>query len=637
MASKARGRHATLRGLSAEARDIFETRRERYSALAEEALVALYGKSHDVATVLERCLDVTAKAYAARPEELRQRDRRRLLAPDWYQQPEMLGYSAYADRFACDLPGVIDKLDYLGELGVTYLHLLPFTRPRKGDSDGGYAVESFTEIAPKLGGMADLERLAAACRARSMALATDFVLNHTADTHPWARRARAGDPSYRTFFYTIEDPDEIARIEAHLPEIFPVAAPGNFTRVEEMGCWVWTTFYGFQWDLNYANPEVFAEMLAVMLNFANRGIDVLRLDSAPFLWKRPGTDCRNLPEVHCLLRAFHAFSRMAAPALAVKAEAVVTPEHQTAYLGEGAHAGQECQLAYHNTLMVLAWSALAEARADRLTGTLRRMPFPPANSAWITYIRCHDDIGWSILEPIAEDASADEEIRRLAAFYAGESDGSFARGAHFQADPAHKVPGTAGTAAALAGLEAALETGDPQEIDIALRRILLLHGVIFAFGGIPLLYMGDELGLLNDKSYLDDPSRAYDARWLHRPAMDWRRAEKRLDADSVEGRLFRGIRRLAAARARCPALHADTPSRALHCSNSHVFLMRRAGARGGFLLLANFSDRPQAVPADDIRRARFEFPLHDILTGRRLAGVDALSLAPYELLWLQPE
>lgn len=637
MASDARGRHAGLQDLSAEARDIFETRRERFLAPAAEALVALYGKTHDVEAVLARCLEVAAHAYAVRPEALRQRDRRRLLAPDWYQQPDMLGYSAYADRFAGDLPGVSGKLEYLSELGVTYLHLLPLTRPRPGESDGGYAVEDFAALDPRLGDMSDLERLAAACRTRGMALATDLVLNHVADTHLWARRARAGDPRYRAYFHTCEDPDEVARIEARLPEIFPVAAPGNFTRIEEMGCWVWTTFYSFQWDLNYANPEIFAEMLAIMLSFANRGIDVLRLDSAPFLWKRPGTDCRNLPEVHLLLRAFHAFSRIAAPALAMKAEAVVTPEHQTAYLGEGAHAGQECQLAYHNTLMVLAWSALAEARADRLTGTLRRMPFPPANSAWITYIRCHDDIGWAILEPIAQDGSAAAEIRRLAAFYAGETEGRFARGEHFQADPADTVPGTAGTTAALAGLEAALEEGDAAKIEMAIRRILLLHGVIFAFGGIPLLYMGDEIGLLNDTGYRKDPSLAHDARWLHRPKMDWAKAEKRHDADSVEGRLFRGFRSLAAARANCPALHADTPSRALHCSNPHVFLMRRAGARGRFLLLANFSDRPQQVPADDIRRARFEFPLSDALSDRRLREAESVPLEPYELLWLQPE
>jgi len=624
-----------LDGLSEEARTLFETRREIFAPDARAALKGLYGDQAE--TCFSRCLAIVAEAYAARPAALARRDWERLHRPDWFQQPEMLGYTTYVDRFAGTLAGMQARLDYLRELGVTYLHLLPVTRPRTGESDGGYAVESFTETDPRLGSMADLEALAAACRARGMTLVSDFVLNHTAETHDWARRARAGAPAYRAYYHIYTDKAAVEAIETHLPEVFPTAAPGNFTWVEEMGGWVWTTFYPFQWDLNYANPAVFTEILRIMLALANRGIEVLRLDSAPFLWKRAGTDCRNQPEVHLLLRAFHAFTRIAAPGLALKAEAIVSPEHQAAYLGEGAHAGRQCQLAYHNTLMVLLWSALAEGDASRLTTTLRRMPLPPATTAWVTYIRCHDDIGWGILQADRNDDATDEEVASLSAFYAGETPGSFARGAAFQSDPARPAHGTAGMTSALAGLEAALESREEREIDLAIARILLLHALIFAFGGIPLIYMGDEIGLGNDADYADDLAKAGDARWLHRPAMDWTRAQRRSNETSVESRIFSGLRRLAEERAATPALHADTPSRALHGERREVFMMRRAGARGRLLVLANMTGEIQEVSADSVRHARFTFPLRDRIAGVEFdARTGSLALGPYQCLWLEP-
>lgn len=625
---------AALEPLSFDRRDLFAQRVKLFSEDATAALGALYGRRPGCASIIDRAFTIVAEAYEARPDALRRLDIERVHMPDWFQQPRMLGYSCYVDRFNGSLTGMIDRLDYLADLGVSYLHLMPVTRPRPGESDGGYAVEDFEAIDPRFGAVADMVALADACRARGISLVTDLVLNHTADSHGWAEAAKAGDVRYRDYYHWFKDRETPDRFEQSLDEIFPVGAPGNFTFIPEIEGWVWTTFYRYQWDLNYSNPEVFLEMLRLMLLFANRGVEVLRLDSVAFLWKRMGSDCRNQPEVHQLLRAFRALTRMAAPALALKAEAIVTPEHLAAYLGEGAHAGKECHLGYHNTLMVLLWSALAEGRVDRLTRMLRRMPSPPSNTAWITYLRCHDDIGWPVLDVEHPEAAPSPHVRFLSDFYAGAIEGSFADGLPFQTAENRAVHGACGMLASLVGLEKAEKSGaDPM---LALARIRLLTAVVFSFGGIPLLYMGDEIGAANDWAYKDDPEKAGDSRWLHRPMMDWTRADRaRLQPNSLPGRVLADLKHLAAVRAALPALHGDTPSRPLAGENPHVFLMRRSGARGRLLLLANFSAQPQTVTLAEIERARFVPPLRDRLTGRTLAIGEDCNLAPYEALWLE--
>lgn len=623
-----------LAPLSENSRALFLARAELFGSDAKDALAALYGERDDFDSIRARAFAIAAEAYAARPAALHALDLSRVHRPDWFQQPAMLGYSCYVDRFAGTLRGMIARLDYLRDLGVTYLHLMPVTRPREGESDGGYAVADYEAVDPSIGTVADLVALADACRARGISLVSDLALNHTADSHRWAEAAKAGDPHYGAYYHFFPDRSLPDRHEETLEEVFPVGAPGNFSFVPELGQWVWTTFYPYQWDLNYSNPEVFLEMLRLMLLFANRGIEVLRLDSVAFLWKRMGTDCRNLPEVHHLLRAFRALTRIAAPALALKAEAIVTPEHLAAYLGEGAHAGKECHLGYHNTLMVLLWSALAEGRTDRLTRMLRRMPAAPSNTAWITYLRCHDDIGWPVLDVESPDEAPSPHVRFLSEFYAGNVAGSFAEGMPFQTGESRTVHGTCGMLSGLVGLERAEREGrDPT---LALMRIRLLHAVIFCFGGIPLLYMGDEIGLHGDHDWQTDPAKAHDSRWLHRPAMDWTRAERAArDGETIPGRVRTILHDLIAARAGFPALHGDTPSRPLAGDNPHVFLMRRSGARGRMLLVANFSDQSQTVTTDEISRARFAHPLRDRLTGRELMVGEDCHLAPYEALWLE--
>jgi amylosucrase len=605
----------------------FRIRLERFFTELHDPLAALYGADPRFPAQWDALLDAMARAAAERAPELRALDHEREITPDWLQREQAIGYVAYADRFAGNLDGVRERLPYLRELGVTYLHLMPLLHARPEPNDGGYAVVDYGAVEPALGTMADLRALASELRAGGMALCVDLVLNHTASEHPWARAALAGDARRLAYFRTFPDRTEPDAYERTLPEVFPATAPGNFTWSPELARWVWTTFNAYQWDLDYSNPEVFREMAEAMLGLAGAGVDVLRLDAVPFLWKRLGTNCQNQPEVHELLQAFRAVMRIAAPAVAFKAEAIVSPRDLVGYLGAGRHEGKECDLAYHNVLMVLLWSALASGRVALLTQTLRAMPPVPPGAGWVTYVRCHDDIGWAVTE---EDAAAVGEDgfahrRFLADFYAGEFPGSFARGARFQPDPRTGEARTSGTAASLAGLEAALAAADELAVELAIRRLLLAHAIAFAHGGLPLVYMGDELGLRNDHGYADDPAHRDDNRWLHRPAMDWDAAGRRADPATVEGRLWAGLRSLVEARRATRAVHAQGRIEPVATGNDHVFGLYREHAGERLLVLANFTAEPQSVHAG-VARDR----------GLRAGDEgDLVTLEPYAFAWLR--
>jgi amylosucrase len=597
----------------------------------------VYGGRADVDTLVRDCVRDALAAAARRPPPLRRIDRRREIDPAWFQRARMIGYVCYTDRFAGTLAGVGQHLDYLAELGMTYLHLMPLLRPRDGENDGGYAVADYGAVDPRLGTMADLEELAGGLHDRDMTLCVDLVLNHTAREHDWARRAAAGDPAYRDMYLIFPDRAEPGQYERTLPEVFPDTAPGSFTEVPGTG-WVWTTFHDFQWDLNYANPAVFRAMLGTMLALANRGVDVIRLDAAPFLWKRLGTDSQNQPETHLLLQAFRALTRLAAPGLILKAEAIVSPDMLVQYLGAHDRYQPECDLAYDNQLMVMLWSALA-ARDVRLAehALSRRRPAPAA-TAWVTYLRCHDDIGWAVSDADAATAGLDGFAHRkfLSDFYAGHFPGSFARGALFQPNLATGDARISGTAASLCGIESALATGDDGELTLALRRLESMYAVVFSFGGIPLIYMGDELALPNDPGWAADPAHADDNRWMHRPPMDWARAARRHDPDSLEGRAFAALRGLATARRSLLALRSGGTTKVVPTGNPSVLGFRRVHPRSAsFLSLTNFSDVTQSVDADIIARAGLRAPRHaHSTTGELVVSGGRIELPAWGFVWL---
>ncbi len=565
-----------------------------------EAVDDVYGaRGHDPDALVLRLLSLALATAEQRSASLRILDHRREIDPHWFLRARQVGYVAYTDRFAGTLRGVIDRLDHLEELGITHLHLMPLLRPREGENDGGYAVADYGAIDPRLGDMADLEALAGELHDRDMALCIDLVVNHTAAEHPWAQAARAGDPTHRRYYRIFPDRTEPDQYEATMREVFPEMAPGSFTHVEGLG-WVWTTFREWQWDLDYENPDVLASMCAVMGDLANRGVDVFRLDAVPFLWKQKGTDCENLPQAHRIVQILRNVLRISAPGTICKAEAIVSPDELVQYLGGHDPEVRECELAYHNQLMVMLWSSLAARDAQLMTRSLERMRQPPDGTGWVTYVRCHDDIGWAVSD---EDAAAVgwngfEHRAFLNRYYSGEHPGSWAQGVKFQENPLTLDARISGTTAALCGIDQARERQDPVALGAAIRRFLLLHAVIIGWGGsIPVLYMGDEIALANDRSFADDPDHADDNRWIHRPPMDWEAAARRHDAGSVEGRVYAGLREQIQARRDLPVMRAGGTTSARWTGHPSVFAWRRTHPRHlPFLGLAAFSDEPTSVP-----------------------------------------
>ncbi|MFL5732178.1 MAG: alpha-glucosidase C-terminal domain-containing protein, partial [Chloroflexia bacterium] len=450
--------------------------------------------------------------------------------------------------------------------------------------------------------------------------------------HEWARRAIGGDPGYQAYYFMFPDRSIPDVFERNLREIFPDQRPGSFTYRPDAGRWVWTTFNSFQWDLNYSNPEVFNSMAEQMLFLANQGAEVLRLDALAFIWKQVGTNCENLPEAHLLVRAFNSMARIAAPSLLFKSEAIVHPDEVIKYIDE-----VECQLSYNPLLMALEWEALA-TREVRLLRTSMASSFKlDPRCAWINYVRSHDDIGWTFDDGDAARLGIDGfgHRRFLNAFYTGRFAGSFARGLPFQENPRTGDARISGTTASLAGLELALRDGDEKEVDLAIRRILMLYSIAFSIGGIPLIYLGDELGTTNDYSYAQDPARAGDSRWVHRPAADWERAARRKDPATVEGRVYAGLMRLIEARKGCPAF-AGNEMEVVEPGNEHVFGYARRYGGERALVLANFSESAQMVQANQVRLYGLSYSFQDIVTGEKVSLEEDLTLEPYRFMWLLP-
>ncbi len=501
-------------------------------------------------------------------------------------------------------------------------------RTPEAHNDGGYAVSSFREVNPALGTMPQLAALARELRQHGISLVLDFVFNHTSDEHEWAIKARSGDRRYQDYYRMFSDRSMPDRYEPNLREIFPEQAPGSFTYRPEIGKWVWTTFHNYQWDLNYENPEVFQAMLREILFLANQGAEVLRLDAVPFIWKELGTDSENLPQTHMIIRGFNAFARMAAPALLFKSEAIVHPRHVRSYIDP-----KECPLSYNPILMVAIWEALATRTTDFFRHTMnKQFPLPPG-CAWINYLRSHDDIGWGFADEDALEVGINGVDHRyfLNLFYLGRFPGSFAAGLPFNFNPRTQDMRISGTTASLAGLEKADRLSDDAYRTTAVRRIIMIHSIILSVGGIPLLYLGDEIGTLNDYSYRDDPDKADDSRWAHRPAADPNRYALRDDETTVEGEIFTALLDLIRLRKQTPAL-ADGETYFINTGNSHVLGYTRHNT---LLVLANFSEFPQQLDVNSLRNEWF--PIHDavdLVTGEALAAETIIRLEPYQFLWL---
>jgi amylosucrase/maltose alpha-D-glucosyltransferase/alpha-amylase len=593
-------------------------------------LFRLYGHHYDFFYHLENVVASATAGWLARPAELKALDAMRESDPHWHQSNRLVGAMCYVDLFAGDLTGLRSRIPYLAELGVNYLHLMPLYTAPSGDSDGGYAVSSYREVRPDLGTMEELAELASELRYRGISLCLDFVFNHTSDEAEWAQRALAGDAEFQEYYRMFPDRRLPDAYERTLVPIFPDEHPGAFTYRDRIRKWIWTTFHNYQWDLNYENPAVFTAMLEEMLHLANVGVEILRLDAVAFLWKRLGTTCQNLPEAHVIIQAYNSLARIAAPAMVFKSEAIVHPDEVRKYIGE-----DECQLSYNPQLMALLWNALATREAGLVGQALRRGFEIPAGCTWVNYIRCHDDIGWAISDQDIEAVGLDPKAHRrfLADFYTGRFEGSFARGLPFQLNPDTGDARVAGTCASLSGLEKALEDGDEHEVELSIRRILLLHGVMLTIGGVPLIYLGDEIGVLNDYGFEQDSDKGGDSRWVHRAPFDWDRAEQRSDGATVPGRIYQGLMRLIQIRQQNPAFsRGDTQFVAT--DNEHVLAYFRSHHEHGALVIASFSDSPQRIEGRRLRMLGLRRTMVDLVRGQTIVAGKEIELDPHALLIL---
>ena len=576
-------------------------------------------------------LKMLRSCWSQRKGALRAQDSLREADPGWYRRRELLGMMLYVDAFAGNLKGVKGKLSYLEECGVNYLHLMPLLNTPKGRSDGGYAVSDFRSVRPDLGTMDDLEKLADACRKRGISLCLDFVMNHTSEDHEWARRARAGESGYRERYFFYDSWAVPMEFEKTVPQVFPTTAPGSFTQLED-GQIVMTSFYPYQWDLNYANPAVFNDMTENLLFLANRGMDVLRLDAIPYIWKELGTDCRNLPQVHTLSRMLRIACEVVCPSVLLLGEVVMEPSKVAAYFGTTEKP--ECHMLYNVTTMATTWHTLATGDVSLLRRQMEALCALPKSFLFLNYLRCHDDIGWGLDYPWLRWSFGIDEVahkRYLNDWFTGRWPGSDSRGELYNDDPRLGDARLCGTTASLCGLEAAVFEQDPFKVERAVACDLTLHAWMLSQSGIPVIYSGDEVGQLNDYTYHDDPDRREDSRYIHRGAFQWELAGHRDDPDTPQGKLFQGLRRLEQLRASEPCFDAGADVWVEDSGSPHVLaLCRRTGDRE-LVCLFNFSQN--FVQAGVNREGSYT----ELMYGTRYEDIHSIQLWPSGFAWLLRE
>lgn len=552
----------------------------------------LYGHREDFQVQMLKLVETMASGYIDRSSELERIDMERELDHNWFLSQQWVGMALYTNGFAEDLPDLVGKIAYFQELGVNMVHIMPILKCPPSKSDGGYAISDFRHIDERLGTLDDFRCLATEFRRSGILLVLDVVLNHTSEEHEWALRAQHGEQRFQNYYHTFADRSIPDLFEQTMPEVFPESSPGNFTWNEQMRRWVMTVFHDYQWDLNYANPELFIQMLDIILFWANEGVDVMRLDAVAFLWKRLGGTCQNERNAHLILQLLKDCCQVTAPGVLFIAEAIVAPLEVAKYFGEDAIVAKECEIAYNATLMALLWDAIATKNSRLLCQGIRSLPGKLDRATWLNYVRCHDDIGFGFDDQDIRAVGYEPRSHRcfLADYYNGLFDG-LPRGLIFNRDEDTGEARICGTMASLVGLETALEHADPHQIEQAIQRIVLLHGLIFSFGGIPLLYNGDALGTLNDYSYLEDPSKQDDSRWVHRGRIDWGRAERRHHPGTVEYTLFKQIQKLIAVRKEVLAFADFNNRELLELGNQHLLgLMRFSRQRnsGHVFVVANF-------------------------------------------------
>lgn len=537
-------------------------------------------------------IDLLSGGHKNRAEDFKKKDSQKIEKGGWFLSNELTGMSLYVDAFCGNLKNLPYKLGYFEKLGVNFLHLMPLFQSPAEESDGGYAVSDFRKVNPRFGTLDDLKNVQQKMNTANMYLMTDIVLNHSSRRHEWAEKARQGDQQYQDYFYMYSDRNMPDYFEQSMPEIMPEAAPGNFTYVPECNKWVMTVFHDYQWDLNFSNPAVLVEMLDIILFYANLGVDVLRIDAPAFIWKEAGTTCQNLPQAHTILRLIKQCVQVAAPGMALLGEAIVAPKEIMQYFGTGNFTARECDFAYNATQMATQWDALSTGDTRVMLAAQQEIIKKPFGTSWITYTRCHDDIGLGYDDDMIRKAGYNPYQHRnfIKDFYSGIAPDSTATGALFGFNPKTQDARISGTLASLCGLEKAIINKNEAQINTAINRIILMQACSFFVGGLPMLFYGDEVGYTNDYNYLRDSAKSYDNRWMHRPVIDWNKNDKINTPGTVEERIFSATKKLIGIRRKLPVLSDNSNLSWLSPYNIHVAGYVRKSADKTLFCFFNFKN-----------------------------------------------
>ncbi len=608
----------------------------RFSTL-RSLFFRLYGHRNDFLYWYTELIRILHRSYLKRSPELKIIDRAREMNPGWLLNEGLVSYTLYVDRFAGNLVGLCSKIPYFKELGANLIHLMPLLRCPPMDNDGGYAVSDYRAVQSSLGTMQDLRSFSSHLRKNQRLLQLDLVVNHTSDQHEWARRARKGEREYQDMYFTFDGRSNPDRFEESLPEVFPLSAPGNFTYISQIDKWVMTVFHNYQWDLNYTNPRVFLEMLQNLFFLADQGADVLRLDAIPYLWKRIGTNSRNQAEAHWICQLFHACIRVVCPGVSLVAEAVVEPREVVRYFGERESAGAECDMAYHVLYMVLLWDALATGKNSVFLRSLSSLPKLPANVTWLTYLRCHDDIGLGYDDADLRGLGIDPALHRrfIVDFYSGRYPGSYASGRIFMENSRTGDARISGTAASLVGLEKAILANDTGAVHDSVHRLLLLYGLVMSFGGLPVVYAGDEVGYCNDYSQLENNKEQEDNRWIHRPEIDWDKISRRNLSGTIEERIYRGMKNMITVRKATKEFSFHAHRRFIDAGDPHVLCFVRSFHEQRTMVLANLSNSSRKIDPLILYWGGLTGKIQDRLGSHPLCREgEVYVLPPYGLYWL---
>lgn len=608
--------------------DVEVTYRKRFDRHFEE-LRWLYMELYSNSSMFAELCDTMERFSRARSASLKERDLRKEADPDWYKDSDQIGMSLYVQNFGGNLQGVRNRLDYIEKCNVNVIHLMPFLESPKGRNDGGYAVSDYRKVRPDLGDMDDLQALTESCHKRGISVGMDFVFNHTSDDHEWARRARAGEGEYMSRYYFYNNPEVVRKFEETVPQAFPETAPGNFTYVPECGHYVMTTFYPYQWDLNYHNPRVFNEMVYNFLYLANRGMDMMCLIAHPYIWKEPGTSCCSLPQVHTITRLLRMIVEIVCPSVLLMSDAAFRPEDALPYFGTAEKP--ECHILYNAATMAAVWNSVATRDAFLLKNQLDMLSSFSAAHVFENYLRNHDDISWNLDYDLLRGQGIMEISHKkyLNDYFRGYSGSSNSRGELCNVDYVNEDARFCGRTASMCGIERAGFEGSDEMMDSSIRMDIMLHALLFMLPGLPVLYSGDEIGQVNDYSYKDDPEKARDARYICRGPMNWKLTENIDSPDTVQGRLFHALDILEKIRKEEKAFGSEAECWTLDTHAKEILGFCRCRNEEKITGLFNFSEHSQTAWINE------ENPgCRDLVTGEPVQ-TGSIVMDPYAFRYLK--